>query len=134
MKVLTTTILFFISLSVFSQTNKMALLKFKKEYNVLEYRLKTKSTALNHSTTKENEKLSFEMKQELIDLETKYGSNEIKLYINKNKYAEAVNKTLLKYELLINEIKAKHQIELAKIESDFQNEIGKLQLKYKIAQ
>lgn len=133
MKVLTTTILFFLSLSVFSQTNKMALLKFKKEYNVLEYRLKTKSTALNHSTTVKIDKLSFEMKQELIDLETKYGSNELKLSVNKNKYAEEVNKTQLKYQLLINEIQAKHQIELGKIESDFQNEKGKLQLKYKIA-
>ncbi|WP_405605303.1 hypothetical protein [Polaribacter sp. Asnod1-A03] len=54
------------------------MVKFKKEYHTLEYLIKTKTDSLYHVTTQKINKLSFNAKTELNQLEEKYGSSNLK--------------------------------------------------------
>lgn len=132
MKKIATVFLFFISLTVFSQVSNSTLIKYKKDYNSLEFNVKTKTDNLNHSFTLKMNKISFDMKQELNDLEAKYGSNKLKLAIHQNKYQKEVFKVQNKCQMLIADLQLEYQTAMAKIQQEFQKESSKIQLKYNL--
>ncbi len=132
MKKITTLLLLFISISVLAQVNDPANNKFQKEYNALEYKVKTETDNLTHVITQKINKLSYDVKTELNELQAKYGSSNIKLVLYQKKYERETEKIKNKYELRIAAIQGEHQVAMSKIQLEFQTEIGRLQLKYKI--
>ncbi|MGK0413256.1 MAG: hypothetical protein ACJA1B_001458 [Polaribacter sp.] len=114
----------------FSQTRKMN--EFQKEYNALEFKLKTKSDSLNHVATQKINKLTYDFKADVNDLHTKYGANDLKRVLYQKKYEKEMLKTQAKYELEMGKIQGEHQIETAKIQLEFETKKNRLQLKYNI--
>ena len=132
MKKITTFLLLFISISVLAQVNHPANNKFQKEYNALEFKIKTDTDNLTHVITQKVNKLTYDVKTELNELQSKYGSNNIKLALYQKKYERETVKIQNKHELKIAAIQGEHHAAMSKIQLEFQSEIGRLQLKYKI--
>ncbi len=132
MKKIATLLLFFISLTVLAQVNHPLLNKFQKEYNALEFKMKTDAEDLNYTTTKKMNQLSYDVKTELNELQAKYGSNNLKLMIYQKKYEQETVKVKNKYEVKIAKIQGEHQMAMSKIQYEFETEKNKLMLKYQI--
>ena len=103
MKKIVPFLLIFLSLAVFSQS-KSSMIKFKKDFNVLEFKVKAKTDSLNYGVTKKINKISFNLKQELNDLESKYASNDLKLAIYQNKYKKELQKVQAKRKLTFQNV------------------------------
>ena len=112
MKKITTLFLLFISITVLAQVNQPATNKFQKEYNALEFKIKTDTDNLTHVITQKINKLTYDVKTELNELQSKYGSNNIKLALYQKKYEKETVKTQNKYELKIAAIQGEHQAEM----------------------
>jgi hypothetical protein len=114
----------------FSQTRKMN--EFQKEYNALEFKVKTKSDSLSHVATQKINKLTYDFKADVNGLQTKYGANDLKRVLYQKKHENEMMKVQAKHELEMGQIQGEHQIETAKIQLEFATKKSRLQLKYNI--
>jgi len=133
MKSIITLLLLCISIPVLAQSTPATHNKFQKEYNALEFKIKTDTDSLTHVISQKMNKLSYDVKTELNDLQAKYGSSNVKLALYQKKYERKTLQIKTKYELRIAKIQGEHQAAMSKIQLKFQTEISRLKLKYKIA-
>ncbi|MCG1036645.1 hypothetical protein [Polaribacter sargassicola] len=68
----------------YSQSKKI--IKYRKDYNALEFKIKNETDSLSYITNKKINRLSYNLKKSLNVLKSKYASNDLKKILYKNKY------------------------------------------------